>query len=229
MLTLLIIIFILAINSDCSNPNDYRPKQDSLLPPPPPPHLLSPPDSFVHMPLGGNRLLIFWERIEGATIYEVNFVGEKFGEWTVEIDTNLLNQNWYDPYGKYNDKYVWKVRAYGPKWDYYTDWSEPRHFEVRDTFPAPRLLYPPNDTVLYFDSLPGIITLMWQEIPEARFYCLRVLYDSMPLFEHNVNQNYESVEIDSTGTYSWQVRAENPHWEFPTYWSFIFRFYVIKR
>jgi len=33
----------------------------------------------------------------------------------------------------------------------------------------------------------------------------------MPLFEHNVNQNYESVEIDSTGTYSWQVRAENPH------------------
>jgi len=229
MLTLLIIIFILAINSDCSNPNDYKPKQDSLLPPPPPPHLLSPPDSFVHMPLGDNRLLIFWERIEGATIYEVNFVGEKFGEWTVEIDTNFLNQNWYDPYGKYNDKYVWKVRAYGPKWDYYTDWSEPRHFEVRDTFPAPRLLYPPNDTVLYFDSLPGIITLMWQEIPEARFYCLRVLYDSMPLFEHNVNQNYESVEIDSTGTYSWQVRAENPHWEFPTYWSFIFRFYVIKR
>jgi len=214
---------------NCKNPNEYKPPEDSLIPPPPPPKLLTPPDSFVHMPLGYNRLLISWKPIEGATIYEVNFVGEKLGEWTVEIDTNFLNQNWYDLHGKYNDKYVFKVRAYGPKWDYYTYWSELRHFEVRDTFPAPRLLYPPNDTILYFDSLPSIITLMWQEIPEARFYCLMVLYDSMPIFEHNVNQNYELVEIDTTGTYSWQVRAENPHWEFPTHWSFIFRFYVTKR
>jgi len=225
ILTLLMIIFILAINPDCKNPNDYRPKEDSLLPPPPPPRLLSPPDSFVHMPLGSPRLIISWKSIEDAEIYEIHFVGEKGYEWTLQLDTNALIQRWADTV--LFDKYKWKVRAYSSKWDYFTDWSVEWHFEVNFRFSPPTPLYSSYDTIFYFDSLPKPITLQWSEIAEAQYYYIRLFIDTTFLYDYRVNTNSETIILDSPGTYYWQVLAGNKNWQYNTDWSFKSRFRII--
>jgi len=47
--------------------------KDSL-PIPSPFYLLTPPDSFVHIPLGNNILLISWGYIKGTTLDEISMV-----------------------------------------------------------------------------------------------------------------------------------------------------------
>ncbi|MGB9720923.1 MAG: hypothetical protein ACPL28_05525 [bacterium] len=212
-------ILFLSVEPNCKNPNEYKPPEDSLLPPPAPPELLTPPDSFIHMPfVGGNRLLISWEHIEGAETYEINIVGERTKEWTLQLDTNILTQNWADT--SLIDKYTWKVRAYGSKWDYYTDWSVPRHFEVvRMRFAPPVLIYPPYDTVLFFDSLPANIDLTWSEVPKAQSYDYQVFLDETPIYENTVYTTHSVITIDSATVYTWGVRANSPLWEFPTNWA----------
>ncbi len=213
------LVLILSIKSNCKSPDKYKPPQDSLLPPPSPPELLTPPDSFVHMPfVGGNRLLISWEHIDGAETYEINFVSEKHGEWTLQIDTNMLTQNWAET--SRVDKYAWKVRAYGPEWDYYTDWSALRHFEVvMMPFNPPVLIYPPHDTIFYFDSLPANVDLIWSEVPRAHSYDYQVFLDGTIIYENTTNDTLTIISIDSATTYCWAVRANSPLWEFPTYWA----------
>jgi len=225
IILLFIFTLVLTFTPDCKNPNDNKPPEDSLLPPPEPPELLTPPDSFVHMPLGNNRLFISWNHIEGAEIYEINFVNETMDEWTTQADTNFLNQNWFERFGKF----TWKVRAYGPAWEYFTDWSMPRHFEVRLPFDPPALLSPPNDTIFSFDSLPANINFQWSKINEARFYVIQIYIDTTLIYEITTKNVYETALIDSVATYYWQVRADNNHWEYPTGWSARKRFFVQLR
>ncbi|MEO0094576.1 MAG: hypothetical protein ABIL18_05960 [candidate division WOR-3 bacterium] len=210
----------------CKNPDEYNPDVDSLLPPPAPPNPLTPPDDFVHMPNGTNRLLISWEHIEDAEIYEINFVGENHNEWKLKLDTTFIAQNWMNT--NLFDKYTWKVRAYSSKWEYYTNWSEPWHFEVRFPFDPPAPLYPPNDTILYFDSLPAFITLQWTEITGAQFYYYRVFMDTTLLFECLTYTNYGTISIAMPGNYYWDVKAGSELWEFDTNWSVRYRFLVIS-
>ncbi len=213
---LTILLLTIFFNPKCKDPNEYKPPVDSLLPPPPPPNLLTPVDSFVHMPLGDNRLLISWEQIEGATIYEINFVAEILGEWTLQLDTNALSQNWFG----IKDKVVWKVRAYGPKWDYYTDWSAPRYFEiVRFPFSGPEVIYPPNGATLVFDSLPAEITLQWKKLSNAQYYDVNVFLDTTLIYENTLYDQHYTIIIDSATNYFWAVRAGSEKWEFPTSWS----------
>ncbi|MCX7995916.1 MAG: hypothetical protein N3A65_09150 [candidate division WOR-3 bacterium] len=222
-----LVIFFLIHGSTCKNPDKYRPDYDSLLPPPPPPLLLSPPDSFVHMPLvSGNRLLISWEHIEDAEIYEIHLIGENHPEWTIELDTNFLAQNWANI--ALFDKYTWKVRAYSQKWEYYTDWSKPRIFTVSHRFPPPIPLYPPGDTIFYTDSLPISINFEWSMVSGAQYYYLRATMDTTFLFEIRVTNNHETVFIEEPGIYYWQILAGSKHWEYDTGWSPAIRFTVIK-
>lgn len=218
---LFIIILSLAIITDCKDPNEYKP--DSLLPPPPPPLLLSPPDSFVHMPLGYNRLSISWESIEDAELYEINFVGETTKTWTTVLDKNQLIQNWF----LVRDRFTWKARAYSSKWDYYTNWSTPRHFEVRDTFPSPTLLYPPHETTFVFDYLPANIYCLWDTIHGAQYYEIKVYYYNSLIYERRLTNNHDLIMVDTTGKYSWQVQAGSNLWEFNTGWAG-WNFHVVK-
>ncbi|MEO0122740.1 MAG: hypothetical protein ABIL69_01885 [candidate division WOR-3 bacterium] len=217
-------VILLIIHSDCKNPDEYKPKGDSLLPPPAPPRLLTPPDSFVHMPFGSPRLIISWENIEDAEIYEINFVAEKGRTWTLQLDTNALIQSWADTL--LFDKYKWKVRAYSSKWDYYTNWSEEWHFEVNFRFLPPTPLFPKFDTSLYFDSLPAPITFHWTEVTNAQYYNIRLYRDTTYLFDYNVSTNSETIIIDTSGIYYWQVLAGNKNWQYDTGWSFKSRFRV---
>lgn len=212
---LFLFVLFISLNLICKSPDDYKPEVDSLLPPPAPPVLLTPPDSFVHMPLGWNKLFISWEAIPDVEFYEINFSGDSTPAWTLKIDTNFLNQNWFNQ----RDRFIWKVRAYSPQWEYYTDWSTPRFFEVRDTFPPPELIYPPDDTLFIVDTLPADISLQWTEIPEAEFYEFHLYFDTLLLYELNLAVNYYIITVDTTGGYYWEVRANNRHWEFPTRWS----------
>ncbi|MEO0161685.1 MAG: hypothetical protein ABIL39_07390 [candidate division WOR-3 bacterium] len=220
---ILMMVSIMAI--DCKNPDEYKPKGDSLIPPPPPPQLLTPPDSFVHMPFaGGSRLYISWEPLADAESYEIKFIPEKHQEWTISLDTNFLIQSWADT--SLFDRYQWQVRAYSTKWEYYTAWSSPHHFEVSSRFAPPTPIFPPRDTVLYFDSLPTIITFQWSEVSGAQYYYLRLYEDTTFLFEIRVTANAEAVEIGKAGGYFWQVLAGSKHWEYDTGWSPLVRFLV---
>ena len=221
-----VIILKLSINSYCKKPDENKPDGDTLLPPPPPPQLLTPPDSFVHMPFGSPRLIISWESITEAEVYEINFVSEKSGEWTLKLDTSALIQNWADT--TLFDKYKWKVRAYSSKWDYYTLWSEVWHFEVSARFDPPIPLYPPYDTILYFDSLPAPITFQCSEIPQAQYYYIKLFEDTTYLFDYRVNTNSETIILDAPGVYYWQVFAGNKNWQYNTEWSFKSCFRVVK-
>lgn len=216
-----ILIFVLFMHllfiPNCKDANIYKPPVDSLIPPPPPPVLLTPPDSFVHIPQGGNRLYISWEIIEGADSYEINFVDLNImKQWTYTLDTNYVAQNWLECYSRF----TWRVRAYGPTWEYYTDWSMPRFFEVvAMPFEPPKLEYPPYDTIFYSDSLPVYIDLIWSEVPRARFYDYQVFINGNIIFQNTIYSTQDVILVDSVATYYWCVRANSPLWEFPTGWA----------
>ncbi|MGQ9701542.1 MAG: hypothetical protein ACUVQT_03700 [bacterium] len=210
----------------CKDPDNYKPPVDSLLPPPPPPELLTPPDSFIHMPRGDNRLYISWKILEGAEIYEINFVDLNImKQWTFTLDTNYISQNWYG----YYSRFTWRVRAYGPGWEYYTEWSAPRYYEVvKMPFEPPQLIYPPCDTTLYFDSLPAYIELIWSPVPGARFYDYQIFVTGQMIYENTTSTTNTVFLVDSPTSYSWCVRANSPLWEFPTNWA-LSRFLVQLR
>lgn len=216
-----ILIFVLFMHlrfiPNCKDPNTYKPPVDSLIPPPPPPVLLTPRDSFVHIPKGYNRLFISWEILEGAEIYEISFVDlNTMKQWTYTFDTNYSAQNWLGNYSRF----TWRVRAYGPAWEYYSDWSMPRYFEVvAMPFEPPTLKYPPYDTIVYFDSLPVYIDLIWSEVSRAQSYDYQIFLAGNLIDENTVSATYTVFLVDSVATYYWWVRANSPLWEFPTGWA----------
>ncbi len=214
----LTLLITLIFTTNCKDPNTYKPPVDSLLPPPPPPELLTPPDSFIHIPQGDNRLLISWEILEGAEIYEISFVDLNImKEWSYTLKKNYIAQSWLG----YYSRFTWRVRAYGPTWEYYTDWSVPRYYEVvRKPLPPPALIYPPNDTIFYVDTLPANIEFIWSEVPKAKSYDYEVYLDGNIVYEYTLNTTHTVILIDSAATYNWCVRANTPLWEFPTGWAY---------
>ncbi len=228
-LTILVIIFCtIFLNPTCKDTKDLKPPEDTLLPPPAPPKLLSPSDSFVRMPTEATgRLLLTWEAIKDAKIYEIYFDGDTTDEWTVSTDTNFFSLRLQgEPWEYMLDKFIWKVRANSSKWQYYTDWSEPRHFEIRLRPEPPHFIYPPNDTNLFFDTLPAELTLEWTVVQDEQFYDVKLLIDTFPYYVTTVQNNSCIIILDTTGTYYWQVRAGSKYWEYYTEWSALWRFSV---
>ncbi len=214
----LILLITLIFTINCKDPNTYKPPVDSLLPPPPPPELLTPPDSFIHIPRYGNRLLFSWKSIEGAEFYEINYVDlNTMKEWSYKLKKDSIAQNWQG----YYSRFTWRVRAYSPTWEYYTDWSPIRYYEVdSEPFDPPTLIYPPDDTIFYVETLPVNLQLIWSEVSRAKFYDVIVYFLGNIIYEYPVNTTHTVISIDSVATYNWCVRANSPLWEFPTDWAY---------
>lgn len=224
-LLLSVLIFMLVYYYPaCKNPFDFEP-DDTLFIPPAAPRLLSPPDSFVRMP-GEARLLLTWEAVKDAEIYEIRIDGDTIEGWTIEYDTNAFSLRLDRTDGLILDRFTWKVRAGSGNWQYYTEWSKPGHFEVRLTPPPPELIYPPDETTFIFDSLPAEVDLEWAVDQDEQYYDINMLMDSFPYLETRVLTNSYSCVIDGAATYYWQVRAGSSHWESPSYWSELRKFTV---
>lgn len=222
-LSLFVFIIITGLNHDCKSPDEYKP-EDTLMPPPEPPELFTPIDSFVHMPDGSNKLLFTWELIEDAEIYEIYYKGKKTKEWILQRDTNYIAQNWITVSP---DTFTWKVRAYNSKWQYYTDWSKSRQFEIRPKPGGPLLFYPPDDTVFTFDTFPADINFLWSSVQDEQYYEIRLLLDSIEIYSVTTPNTQTILTIDSSATYYWWVRACSKYWESPGWWS-ISGFHVVR-
>jgi hypothetical protein len=125
-------IFILSIPviitalSDCRNPNDFRPSEDTLIYPPPKPELLIPENNYTFI-TDTNEVYFFlsWTPVESAQAYilELTIVGNS--ESLIMEDTTYLGLI---------DKYhfgvnTWRVKASSGRWKgNYTEWSEKRIF-----------------------------------------------------------------------------------------------------
>jgi len=217
---------------DCRNPNDFKPPEDTLSLPPDPPQLLSPIDYYVRMPdAPTGRLLFVWQSLKDAELYEIFFSGDSYGEWTVPYDTNCFSLRLQkEPWEYIIDKFTWKVRAASAKWKCYTEWSTPRHFEVRFKPPPPELLSPSDSTDFILDSLPATIGFSWNIVQDEKYYDIKIILDSFPVFETQVTNNSHQFVCRDTGTYSWQVRAGSQLWQYSTDWSeqWAFRISIVQ-
>ena len=215
-----VVLTVIGLDQGCKDPNDFKPPEDTLADPPAAPKLLSPIDYYVRMPDGPTcRLTLDWEAIPDAERYEIDFTSLHNGSWTVSYDTNSFTVRLEKEPGQYLiDHFTWRVRAANTHWKYYTGYSETRHFEVRYRPPAPLLVLQSDDTTLVVDSLPYLVLFDWMPVQDEQHYDLDLFIDSFPL-EFQVSNHYYRCTIDDTGTYYWYVRASNPLWQYPSYWS----------
>ncbi len=112
--------------------------------------------------------------------------------------------------------------------------KDPYDFEPGDPTrpdpPAAPVLSSPADghnteTYVY----PQDVELVWQAVPRAEFYQVRVYRDS--LLQHQVITNDRVRSISTTvslgfGQYWWQVRAASRQWNDYTDWSIAWRFII---
>ena len=223
-----IVLMLIFTNVRCKNPNDYKPPEDTLNMPPAPPQLLSPIDYYVRMPdAPTGRLLFVWQSLKDAELYEIFFSGDSYGEWAVPYDTNCFSLRLEkEPWQYMIDKFTWKVRTASAKWQCYTEWSAPRHFEVRFKPPPPESLSPSDSTDFILDSLPATIGFSWNIVQDEQYYDIEIILDSIPATETRVYNNSFQFVCTDTGTYSWHVRAGSQLWQYSTDWSDLWTFRV---
>ncbi len=86
----------------------------------------------------------------------------------------------------------------------------------------PKLLAPPNDTTIYYETpLPPTITLIWSTVEDAERYQIQVSTDSTftgAVYMAATDSVYEH-QIFSSGRFFWHVRAANNGWKYATEWS----------
>jgi len=124
------IILFSSFNIRCKNPGEYEPPQDSLVPPPAAPQLIVPVDSVLFSLTPGASIDIYfeWSSVENAEFYDIVFADDV--SFSNIIQQNQISYNsttiTFDILGGF----FWRVRAYGPKWIWYTNWSSIRYFLI---------------------------------------------------------------------------------------------------
>lgn len=129
LLTLLIycLIAFLHYNAACKNPHNYEPF-DSLYPPPAPPILIFPPNDtiIVYYEPFPHDIIFEWNSVEDAESYQLQVVNDTTQLVNAPVIKITDTSTIYTLPRK--DHYYWRVRAYSPKWEWFTNWSETRHF-----------------------------------------------------------------------------------------------------
>lgn len=127
----LTLILMLETNTGCTNPDEYKPQEDSLIEPPDPPELVFPPmdTEYVLLPEPGYVEITFdWTPVNGADHYELEYASNPdfINAASETSSTDKLTIIFSSPIDLY-----WRVRAESPAWKWYTDWSEARFFRIR--------------------------------------------------------------------------------------------------
>lgn len=208
----------------CKDPSDYAPQEDTLIPPPGPPQLLAPIDYYVFMDpnaaLGSLSFYIpvtlSWDTVDGAEAYvlEITIAALPPNTWIIE------NNDYYflihDDASKLCD-YKWRVRAGSTQWDGMTDWSEERRFEARLRPFGPSLLSPVNYLTITVDTLPALVELVWSTVCDEQFYLVKICKGAQLIDSITAYTNMFECLAEDTGTYSWQIWADSPLWQYPSF------------
>ncbi|MCX7995760.1 MAG: hypothetical protein N3A65_08345 [candidate division WOR-3 bacterium] len=130
IVSLSVFIIFLTLNSNCKNPDEYRPPFDSLYPPPPAPRLISPKNdtSFWFQTPFPHNITLKWSSVDNVEYYQLQVANDT----TIHPNTPLINVEACSTIHTVskNGFYFWRVRAYNRKWTWYTDWSQIWHFGV---------------------------------------------------------------------------------------------------
>lgn len=95
---------------------------------------------------------------------------------------------------------------------------------------APQLVYPRNDTVLWYDQwhpYPNDIELGWSIVDDAEYYELDLSHDSTFIDlvgDYRVYTYHYTYAVSHNGVYYWRVRAYNENWTWYTDWSETWKF-----
>ncbi|KPK63429.1 hypothetical protein AMJ83_07120 [candidate division WOR_3 bacterium SM23_42] len=234
-LLIVCILMIVIFDTDCKDPYEYEPPEDTLLTPPGPPLLVYPRDNFVFMDpaaLPGASFAIHvqldWQPVEHAELYELELTTDTLPPNTIYCDSD----GWYFLIQNDNTKlcdYFWRVRAYSSDWQYFTEYTAQRRFEARWRPFAPQQLYPLYNGIIHVDSLPAQIDFVWFRTQDEEFYELNIFRDNV-LVNYSIVPDTHWLEIVSdTGLYTWQVRAGSQCWQYASFWSPFWNFTVIQR
>ncbi len=228
--------FLLTTSSiGCKDPDEYAPPEDTLIPPPGPPQLLTPIDHYVLMDPTALPWTSFyipvtlsWDTVCGAEAYVLELT---MGNLPPIIKTTESN-GWFflihDDATKLCD-YRWRVRAGSTQWDGMTDWSEEWHFEARLRPFAPLLLSPVDSSIITADTLPAPVELFWETVYDEQFYSVKICKDAQLVDSICVYTNMLEYYVEETGTYSWQVWAGSPLWQYPSFPSATYYFTIKTR
>ena len=234
-LVMVCVLMTVVFDTGCKDPHEYEPPEDTLLTPPGPPLLVHPPDDFVFMDpeaLPGESFSISvqldWDEVAQAELYELELITDTLPPNTIYCDSN----QWYFLISNDTTKlcdYSWRVRAYSSAWQYFTEYTEQRHFEARWRPFAPQQRYPLYNENIHVDSFPAQIDFVWFRTQDEEFYELRIFRDTVLINNPIVPDTHYLATVSDTGSYTWQVRADNQYWQYPSFWSPLWYFTVRQR
>ncbi|UCC12349.1 MAG: hypothetical protein JSW02_02095 [candidate division WOR-3 bacterium] len=222
-------IFSLSSFQGCKDPEEFEPDQDTLVPPPEPPELLEPTDGFVYNvvidPFNYSYdVLLEWTAVDGNELYEVELTTDTFPPVVVNSPTSSLIITFRDLHRLC--EHHWRVRAGSIHWTNFTEWSDPRTFELRMRQDGPLLISPEHDTIISVDSLPIMVTLVWDTLQDEEFYVIEIYEHSVFYDQYIWSENSITIELDETGQYTWRVKAGSSLWALDSYWSSTWQFTV---
>jgi hypothetical protein len=216
----------------CKNPSQYEPLPDTLCPPPGRPQLLDPIDHYVFMDpdaLPGSSFYIEvelnWDTVANAEIYEIELITDDLPANIIHCTTNYWIFIIHNDTTKLCD-YQWRVRAGSVHWETMTEWSEQRHFEARWRPFGPQLLSPANYSIINIDSLPSLVELTWNPVSDEEYYEIKVLIDTLLVDDNFAFTTTYSCLVEDTALYSWQIRAASPLWQYFSFPSASWYFFV---
>lgn len=222
------VVVIIMLMPTCKDPDDYEPPEDSLIPAPDPPVPIAPENGYVYMfQLPPFHITTIFEMtaITDAESYEVEYTIDTFPPIILASETSMCTLfTWDTTYRRCN--HYWRVRACSSLWEWFTEWSEERWFEMRQQPHGPQLLSPPDWTVFNTDTLPFVVEVQWQSIDDEEYYEIRAYQDTILLEQSYVDDTTYFLYLTECGQYSWQVRAGSRMWQYPSLWSDAWHFYI---
>ena len=225
---LCILLFAFYTQPGCKDPSEFEPESDSLIEPPGPPHLVSPFSGFVIMfesVPADSYYILEWTTVDQADGYQVEYTIDTNPPFLINCPVNTCTIWVFDTTGRIREHY-WRVRASSLLWTWFTEWSEQWQLELRMRPSGPRHLTPQDGSIFYTDSLPIDIELQWEILQDEEFYEVAIFKDSLPYDQCIIYNNQYRVVIYENGQYSWQVRAKSSFWQYYSYWSNPWFFFV---
>jgi hypothetical protein len=166
-----------------------------------------------------NIVTIFeWTPIDDADFYEIRYTIDTFPPVSITSKAPVCTMFTKDTTHR-RCMHYWRVRAEAQTWEWFTEWSIQRWFEMRQRPFGPHLQYPPNGAIFTIDTFPYLMEMQWDSVSDEEFYEILVHMDTILYEQTIVYQNNFSLNIGEYASYYWQVRAGSRKWQFYSLWS----------
>ncbi|NMB92399.1 MAG: hypothetical protein GYA31_02130 [Parcubacteria group bacterium] len=180
-----------------------------IVPPSIAPIIISPTVNIIPT----NKVDLKWSYINNADRYQIQIC-----KGNVSLLDTIIYTNEYKLFGEDNTIYCFRVRAGNPVgWG---PWSEWRQFKILLPPPAPRIMYPSNNTVFQ----TNVITIDWTRIDTAEYYVIEITdFTGHVVLPYSLKNNTLQFKGEYQHSYSVRLKAVNQSGESPWSQSIWFR------